>query len=206
MSRSKSSKRWLQEHHGDKYVKMAQQEGYPSRSAYKLLALQEKDHLFRPGMTVVDLGAAPGGWSMVAKKFIGEKGRVFALDILPMDSIEGVHFIQGDFTEEQVLNELLAQIKDQKIDVVLSDMAPNLSGMKAIDQPKAMYLAEIALEFALNHLTPKGIFLVKVFQGREFEAYLKVLRQHFSTVTTRKPDASRARSNEIYLLAKELIH
>ncbi len=175
MAKSKSSKRWLQEHHHDMYVKQAQLDGYPSRSAYKLLEIQQKDHLLQLGMIVVDLGAAPGGWSMVAKKCVGAKGQVFALDILPMESIPEVIFIQGDFTQQATLDQLLTQLNQQKVDVVLSDMAPNLSGMKAIDQPKAMYLAELACDFALQHLKPDGNFLVKVFQTQHLHFYF-----HFS--------------------------
>ena len=202
MSKSKSSKRWLQEHFKDVYVKQAQREGYPSRSAYKLLEIQQKDHLIQPGMIVVDLGAAPGGWSMVAKKLVGEQGQVFSLDLLPLETNIDTTFIQGDFTDQMVLNQLLENIGDQSVEVVLSDMAPNLSGVKGIDQPRAIYLCELALDFACQVLKPKGSFLVKVFQGEGSEQYLKTLRQAFAHVVIRKPKSSRSRSNEIYVLAQ----
>lgn len=202
MPRSKSSKHWLKEHFSDPYVKQAQTEGYPSRSAYKLLEIQQKDQLISPGMIVVDLGAAPGGWSVVSRDLVGKKGQVFALDILPIENIDDVTFIQGDFMEETVLNQLLEKLNGQEIDIVLSDMAPNLSGTKAIDQPKGMYLAELALDFAKQVLKPHGSFLVKVFQGEGFDAYLQAVRAQFKKVVVRKPKASRPRSNEVYLLGK----
>lgn len=203
MVKSKSSKRWLKEHFKDKYVKQAQQSGYRARSAFKLLEIQQKDHLVKPDMIVVDLGAAPGGWSQVVIEILKGKGKIFALDILPMEPISGVDFIQGDFREEQVMRKLLNYMQQQKADLVLSDMAPNISGIKATDQARAMYLAELALDFAKHVLKPGGNFLVKVFQGADFEEFLKDMRKCFAKVVTRKPQASRGRSTEIYLLGKE---
>lgn len=202
MPRSKSSHRWLKEHFDDPYVKLAKDKGYRSRATFKLIEVQEKDHLIKPGMTVIDLGSAPGGWSQVAADWVGAKGQVFALDILPMDGLPGVEFIQGDFREASVLDNLLNLIGDQKADLVISDMAPNTSGMKSVDQPRAMYLAELALELATQVLRPDGEFLVKVFQGEGFDEYYKALRSQFKSVATRKPKASRPRSKEVYLLAK----
>lgn len=200
--RSKSSGRWLQEHFEDEYVKKAQKDGYRSRAVYKLLEIDEKDHLLRPGMTVVDLGAAPGGWAEVAAQRVGEKGRVIALDILPMDSLPGVTFIQGDFREEGPYQALLEALGDNPVDLVMSDMAPNISGMKAVDQPRAMYLAELALELARKVLKPGGDLLVKAFNGEGIDAYKQELRQDFKKLIVRKPRASRPRSAEIYLLAR----
>lgn len=197
-----SSRRWLDEHFNDYYVKKAQKEGYRSRSAYKLLELNERDHLIQAGMKAVDLGAAPGGWTEVLARLVGPKGEVFALDILPMDPIAGVHVIQGDFTQESVFEQLLSQLNQQPIDLVISDMAPNISGIRGIDQPRAMYLAELALDFAIKVLKSEGCFLVKVFQGEGFDEYLKTLRQSFQQVKIRKPKSSRSRSNEVYLLAR----
>jgi len=205
VARTKSSRRWLDEHFNDPYVKRAQQDGYRSRAVYKLLEIQEKDHLLRPGMTVVDLGAAPGGWSQVAAPLVGAKGRVVALDILPMDALADVEFIQGDFREQEVLDALLARLGDARVDLVMSDMAPNISGMKAVDQPRSMYLAELALDMALRVLAPGGDFLVKVFQGEEYDAYLREVRKRFGKVLIRKPKASRPRSREVYVLARNLI-
>ncbi|OGT31298.1 MAG: 23S rRNA methyltransferase [Gammaproteobacteria bacterium RIFCSPHIGHO2_12_FULL_35_23] len=202
MARSKSSRQWLSRHFEDDYVKKAQAEGWRSRAVFKLLEIQEKDQLIKPGMQIVDLGAAPGGWSQVAAKLLKGNGKVYALDILPMASIENVIFLQGDFREEIILTELLTQLEDRKLDLVMSDMAPNLSGQKYIDQPRSMYLAELALEFAERTLKPEGTFLIKVFQGYEFEAYLRNLRQVFEKVVIRKPKASRSSSKEVYLLAK----
>ena len=202
MSRSKTSKRWLREHFDDVYVKKAQQDGYRSRAAYKLLELQEKDRLIKPGMTVLDLGAAPGGWSQVAAKLVGHKGMVIASDILSIDPIAGVEFLQGDFQEEEVYQKLLEIIGDRPVDLVISDMAPNMSGVDAVDQPRAMYLAELALEMATQVLKQDGVFVVKVFQGAGFQEYRKALQGRFTSLTTRKPEASRPRSKEIYLLAK----
>lgn len=200
MARSKSSSRWLKEHFDDPYVKEAQKKGYRSRATFKLLEIQEKDKLIQPGMVVVDLGAAPGGWSQIAVKLVGSKGKVFALDILPMDPIVDVDFIEGDFREDAVLNQLENALTGQRIDLVISDIAPNISGNDSVDQPRAMYLVELALEFAGQHLRPGGNFLVKVFQGEGFEAYFKELKQQFKKVITRKPKASRGRSREVYLL------
>jgi 23S rRNA (uridine2552-2'-O)-methyltransferase len=202
MARSKSSKRWLKEHFTDPYVKLAQQKGYRSRAAYKLLEIQEKDKIIKLGMNVVDLGAAPGGWTEIIAKLIGNEGKVFAVDILPMDPIAGVEFIQGDFTSEEILKTLLNHIGNKQIDLVVSDMAPNISGMKVIDQPRSMYLVELAFDFAQQVLKPGGTFLVKIFQGEGFDILLKNLRQSFSEVKIRKPKASRARSKEVFLLAK----
>ncbi len=202
MARSKQSKNWLKEHFDDFYVKKAQKEGYRSRAVYKLLEIQEKDHLLRPGMTIVDLGAAPGGWSQIASLYLKGKGRLVATDILPMDALVDVEFVLGDFREEDVLKQLLQCIGNDKADLVMSDMAPNISGVKAVDQPRAMYLAELALDLARKTLNSDGIFLVKVFQGEGFDEYLRELRGYFKSVTVRKPKASRPRSREVYLLAK----
>ena len=201
MSRSKSSRRWLKQHFSDRYVKRAHQEGLRSRSAYKLLEIQEKNKVIKPGMTVVDLGAAPGGWSQVAARLVGEQGKVYALDILSMSPLPNVDFMQGDFREETILQEFLKHISSRPIDLVISDMAPNLSGMRIIDQPRAMHLAELALDFAQHVLKPEGKFIIKTFQGEGFEAYLKLLRHAFETVSIRKPAASRGGSAEVYLVA-----
>lgn len=205
MARSKSSNRWLQEHFNDAYVKRAQQEGYRSRAVFKLLEIQDRDSLLRPGMTVVDLGAAPGGWSEAAVRLVGDRGRVVALDILPMDAIAGVEFIQGDFREEEVLERLMECVGNRPVDLVMSDMAPNISGTKAVDQPRAMYLAELALDLARRVLAPGGDFLVKVFQGEDFDTYLREVRGSFGKVLIRKPKASRPRSREVYLLARNYL-
>lgn len=202
MSRSKSSGNWLKEHFDDVYVKKAQEDGWRSRAAYKLLEIQEKDQLIRSGMTVLDLGAAPGGWSQVAAKLAGDNGLVIASDILEMDPIAGVEFLQGDFREQEVYQQLLDIIKNRPVDLVISDMAPNMSGMNAVDQPRAMYLCELALEMSQQVLKKNGYFLVKVFQGEGFDEYRKQIQQSFTKLITRKPDASRARSKEVYLLAK----
>jgi 23S rRNA (uridine2552-2'-O)-methyltransferase len=202
MAKSKSSKRWLSEHFDDQYVKLAQQQGYRSRSAFKLVELQDKYDLVRSGMTVVDLGAAPGGWCQVAKPLVGESGRVIGLDILEMEPVHGVDFIQGDFTEDEPLRELEAALGGQEVDLVLSDMAPNMSGMAAIDQAKAMYLAELALEFVKEHLKQGGDYVVKLFQGTDFDGYVREVRSLFEKVQVRKPKASRPRSKEVYLLAR----
>ena len=198
---SKSSAGWLKEHFDDPYVQRSWQEGYRSRASYKLLALDDKDRLFRPGMTVIDLGAAPGGWSQVAAEKVGPEGLVIASDLLEMDALAGVDFIQGDFTEESVLEAILARLGDRPVDLVMSDMAPNMSGMAAIDQPQAMVLVELALDLAQQTLRPEGRFLAKVFQGEGFDPFLKALRERFRRVVTRKPEASRSRSREVYLLA-----
>ena len=197
-----SSKAWLKEHRDDPYVQQAQREGYRSRACYKLLELQEKDRLIRPGMTVVDLGSAPGGWSQVAAQLVGHKGRVIASDILPMDAVAGVDFIQGDFTEQSVFDEIQAVIGDSIPSVVLSDMAPNMSGIVSVDQPKAMYLVELALDMAIQMLPEGGVFAAKVFHGEGFDEWLKSVRGHFKTVNSRKPAASRPRSKEVYVVAQ----
>ncbi|MDG4595129.1 MAG: 23S rRNA (uridine(2552)-2'-O)-methyltransferase RlmE [Candidatus Contendobacter sp.] len=202
MAHSKSSARWLREHFTDEYVKRAQREGYRSRAVYKLLEIDEKDRLLRPGLTVVDLGAAPGGWSQLAARLVGERGVVIALDILPMEPLPDVTFVEGDFREAMVLERLLATLNGRPVDLVISDMAPNTSGIKAVDQPRGMYLAELALDFARRALRPGGDFLTKAFQGDGFDAFLRELRAAFATVAVRKPRASRARSAEQYLLAR----
>jgi 23S rRNA (uridine2552-2'-O)-methyltransferase len=201
--RSSSSREWLKEHFTDPYVKQAQQEGYRSRAVYKLQEIQQRDRLFKPGMTVIDLGAAPGGWSQLVVKLIKPKGRVIAFDILPMDPIEGVDFIQGDFSEETTVDTLLEQLQNNRADWVLSDMAPNMSGTESVDIPKAMYLCELALDFALKVLNEKGGFLVKVFQGEGIDAFLAEIKRNFKKVSIRKPKASRGRSREVYVLARE---
>jgi 23S rRNA (uridine2552-2'-O)-methyltransferase len=198
---SKSSKEWLKEHFEDPYVQRAQKDGYRARAAYKLLEIQEKDRLIKPGMTVVDLGAAPGSWSQIAARLTGSKGLVIASDILEMDPLPGVTFLQGDFREESVYNELLTILDGRPVDLVICDMAPNTSGNAAMDQPRAMYLCELALDFATQVLKPGGQFLVKVFQGEGYEEYRKAVLARFQTLKSRKPDASRARSREMYLLA-----
>ncbi|KPN74317.1 MULTISPECIES: RlmE family RNA methyltransferase [Neisseria] len=200
--RSKSSKAWLNEHVNDHYVHMAQKDGYRARAAYKLLEINEKDKLIKPGTVLADLGSAPGSWSQVAAELAGEKGRVFALDILPMDEIQGVSFIQGDFREETVLAEFEALLGNRPLDLVICDMAPNMSGNAVTDQARSYYLCELALDFAVNHLKPGGNFLVKVFQGAGYQEYMAAMREAFAVVQTRKPQASRNRSSEIYLLAK----
>mgnify|MGYP003675245847 FL=1 len=197
MARSKSSAGWLKEHFDDPYVKQSQADGYRSRASYKLLEIQKKDKLFKQGMTVIDLGAAPGGWSQVAQDLVGEKGKVIASDILPMDALTDVVFVQGDFTDENVFDELMSKI-DGKVDLVISDMAPNMSGNASVDIPNAMYLVELALDMARQTLKPNGAFIAKVFQGEGFDALLNEMRQSFTKVYSRKPDASRARSREIY--------
>ncbi len=192
----------MQEHFDDQYVKKSKEQGYRSRASFKLLELNKKDGLIRPGMTLVDLGAAPGGWSQVAAELVGDKGRVVASDILPMDALPGVQFVQGDFTQESVLNEILQLLGDELADLVISDMAPNMSGMSAVDQPASMYLVELALELAREVLRPGGDFVAKVFQGEGFDAYMNDMRSSFGKVYTRKPDASRARSREVYLVGR----
>ena len=204
MARSKSSNDWMKEHFDDHYVKLAQKAGYRSRSTFKLEEIDKKDKLMRPGMTVVDLGSAPGGWSDYALRKVGDKGTVVALDILPMTPLTGVHFIEGDFREDSALDELNDVLNGQQIDLVLSDMAPNITGVSSIDQPSSMYLVELALDFALTNLSKQGSFVVKVFQGEGFEQYMKAMRDGFQKVVTRKPDASRPRSREVYLLGKGL--
>ena len=199
--RTPSSTRWLKEHFDDKYVQKAQKLGLRSRAVFKIDEIQLKDKLIKPGMTVVDLGAAPGGWSQFAVEQVGDKGRVIACDILPMDPIAGVDFLQGDFREEAVLATLLERVGDTKVDVVMSDMAPNMSGTLAVDQPRSMYLVELALEMCKEVLAPNGSFVVKVFQGVGSEEYLKAVREVFKVVKVRKPDSSRARSREVYIVA-----
>ena len=199
-----SSKAWLKEHFSDQWVAKAQAEGYRSRASFKLLEMHEKDRLFRPGMTVLDLGAAPGGWSQVAGRLMGSHGTVIASDILPMDALPDVTFIEGDFREDAVYEQILAALGDRKADLVMSDMAPNMSGNKGVDQPRAMYLAELALDMAERVLEPDGQFLVKVFQGEGFDEYRQMLLQRFDRVVSRKPAASRARSTEVYQLASGL--
>jgi 23S rRNA (uridine2552-2'-O)-methyltransferase len=201
MARSKSSKRWLNEHFDDEYVRRAQQEGYRSRAIYKLIEIQQKDHILKPGMTVIDLGAAPGGWSEYAVKKLGGKGRIIALDILPMEPVSGVEIILGDFREDEVLAQLLDVIGETGADLVISDMAPNISGMEVVDIPRSYYLADLALDLARQVLKPGGGLLVKLFQGEGFDGYQKALKQSFKRVVMRKPKASRARSREIYALA-----
>tara|TARA_Y100000782_G_C10186808_1_gene267120 strand:- start:326 stop:946 length:621 start_codon:yes stop_codon:yes gene_type:complete len=202
VAKSTSSERWLKEHFDDQYVKKAKEHGYRSRASFKLIELDEKDKLFKSGMTVVDLGAAPGGWSQIAAERVGDRGRVVASDILPMDGMAGVEFVQGDFTEEEVLNQILSALGEEPADLVISDMAPNMSGMSAVDQPAAMYLVELALDMAREVLKPGGNFVAKVFQGEGFDQYLLDMRKSFNKVVTRKPDSSRARSREVYLLGK----
>jgi len=205
MARTKSSGRWLQRHFDDAYVRKAQQAGYRSRAVFKLLEINERDHILRSGMTVIDLGAAPGGWSQVLAKIVGERGQVIALDILPMDPLPGVRILQGDFREEPVMAELLKVVGGQRVDLVISDMAPNISGMKAVDQPRAMYLAELALDLARKVLSPGGTLLVKAFQGEGLDEFRRELQRSFRTVNTRKPKASRPASREVYMLAKNYV-
>ncbi|BBE51287.1 Ribosomal RNA large subunit methyltransferase E [Ferriphaselus amnicola] len=200
MKRSKTSKQWMSEHVNDPFVQLAQKEGYRSRAAYKLLEIDEKDKLLKSGMVVVDLGATPGGWSQIAARKVGDSGKVIALDLLPLHPIHGVEFIQGDFREDDVLAQLEKSLGGKQIGLVISDMAPNISGVGVADQARAMYLCELALDFAVQHLRPEGSFLIKVFQGAGFEEYLKLMRGHFSKVVSRKPKASRDRSSEVYLL------
>src|SRR5512136_2511777 len=199
--RSKSSEQWLKEHHSDAYVKRARKEGFRSRAAFKLEELDAAERLLRPGMVVVDLGAAPGGWSQYAAKALNGKGSVFALDILPMAAVPGVTFIEGDFREAGPMQALKAALGGRPVDLVMSDMAPNMSGIDAVDQPRQLYLAELALEFSREVLRPGGVFLAKVFQGAGFDEYLRAVRREFEKVRMKKPPASRARSAEMYLLA-----
>ena len=198
-----SSKAWLKEHREDSYVQRAQREGYRSRASYKLIEIQEKDRLIRPGMTVLDLGSAPGGWSQVATALLADSGRVVASDMLSMDSLPGVTFVQGDFTEQLVFERIVAALEGGPVDLVMSDMAPNMSGVTDVDQPRAMYLVELALDMARHTLAPGGAFVAKVFQGEGFDALLRDTRAFFGKVLTRKPGASRPRSREVYLVAKD---
>jgi 23S rRNA (uridine2552-2'-O)-methyltransferase len=202
MARSGSSQRWLSEHFSDEYVKLAQQRGYRSRAAFKLEEIQARDRLLKPGATVIDLGAAPGGWSQFAAEKIGKSGRIIALDILPMEAIDGLDFIQGDFQEEAVLERLLETLNGRPADLVLSDMAPNMSGARSVDQPRAMHLAELALDMARKVLRPGGDFAVKLFMGAGFDEYQREARRSFAGLANRKPKASRDRSREVYLVAK----
>jgi 23S rRNA (uridine2552-2'-O)-methyltransferase len=206
MKRSKTSKAWMQEHVNDPYVKKAKQEGWRSRAAYKLQEIDDRDHLLRPGIMVVDLGAAPGGWSQLAAQKLAGKGRVIALDVLEMVGLPGVTFIQGDFREDAVLEQLVAALDGKPVDLVISDMAPNMSGVGIADQARSMHLAELALDFAATWLKPGGTFLVKVFQGTGFQEYLAEMRRHFRQVVTRKPKASRDRSSEVYLMGKDRLN
>ncbi len=201
-SRSKSSQRWLKEHFSDPFVKKAQKEGMRSRAAYKLEELLERDRLLKPHMVVVDLGAAPGGWSQQVRRQMGDTGRVLALDILEMPPLAGVEFLHGDFREQDVLSAFEAMLGNVPVDLVLSDMAPNKSGMDAVDQPRMMHLAELAMDFADNHLKPGGAFLIKLFQGVGFDDYVRELRRRYEKVAIRKPDASRKRSPEVYALGQ----
>lgn len=203
MKPSKTSKQWMLEHVNDPYVQRAQKDGYRSRAAYKLLEIDERDHLLKPGMVVVDLGATPGGWCQVAAAKLGQHGKIIALDLLPLHPLPRVEFIQGDFRDDAVLAQLEEKLGGQQIGLVISDMAPNISGIESADQARAIHLAELALEFAVQHLKPGGAFLVKVFQGVGFEDYLKLMRSHFVKVVARKPKASRDRSSEQYLLGLE---
>lgn len=202
--RRPSSARWIAEHENDPYVKEARRLGFRSRAVFKLKEINERDRLLRPGMVVVDLGAAPGGWSQLARPLLGPSGRMIALDILPMEPLAGVDVITGDFREETVLRELESKVGSQAVDLVLSDMAPNVSGIDTADQAGQLYLCELALEFARAHLKPRGDLVLKVFQGEGFDAFLKTIRQDFESVTIRKPKASRPRSREVYLLARGL--
>ncbi len=202
MKRSKTSKQWMREHVNDVYVQRAKSEGYRSRAAYKLLEIAARDKLLKPGMVVVDLGAAPGGWSQVARTQVEARGLVFALDLLAMEPLPGITFLQGDFREDAVVDALAGLLAGRKIDLVLSDMSPNISGIVMSDQARAMYLAELALDFAAKHLKHGGNLLVKVFQGSGFEEFLRQMRAQFRSVVTRKPEASRGRSSELYLLGK----
>jgi 23S rRNA (uridine2552-2'-O)-methyltransferase len=199
-----SSKAWLKEHREDPYVQQAQRDGYRSRACYKLLELQEKDRLIRPGMTVLDLGSAPGGWSQVAAALVGNRGRVIASDILPMEEIAGVTFIEGDFTQDDVFSQIIDALQGNPVDLVMSDMAPNMSGVHAVDQPRAIYLVELALDMASQVLGPGGSFVTKLFHGEGFDAVFAQAKGSFSKVLTRKPKASRPRSREVYMVAKEV--
>ncbi len=207
MAKSKSSNAWLQEHFDDEYVKKSQQDGYRSRAVYKLIEIQQKDKLIKPNMNIIDLGAAPGGWSQYAVKLVGKKGRVIASDILDIDLLPFVEFIKGDFTEQSVLDEILDVLKkddtkNNKLDVVISDMAPNISGVESIDLPRSIYLCELALEMAREVLKPSGSLVVKLFQGQGSDEYLRDVRSSFRQVKIRKPKASRARSKEVYVVAR----
>lgn len=202
MKKNKTSRAWVHDHLNDPYVQRAQADGYRARAAYKLTEIDERDHLLRPGAVVVDLGAAPGSWCQIAVKRCGPKGRVLALDLLPMEAVAGVDFLLGDFTEDAVLEEFERRLDGARVDVVLSDMAPNLSGVATVDQARSIHLCELALDFAVRHLKPGGQFLVKVFQGEGFMAFRQQMESAFASVQVRKPKASRDRSAEVYLLGK----
>ena len=202
MPRTKSSNEWLRRHVNDPFVKQAQIDGYRSRSAYKLIELNEKDRLIKPNMRILDLGSAPGGWSQVAGRLVGRKGRVLATDILPMDPVPNVDFIQGDFTDEKVVEQLLEWLGEGKFDLIISDIAPNLSGIDSADQAGSMYLLEIALDTVRKTLAPGATFVAKMFQGSGSDDYMKELRKHFEKVLIRKPAASRKESREVYIVAK----
>ena len=204
MSRSKSSKRWLQEHHHDAYVLKAREQGYRSRAVFKLEQIQHKDRILKPGQFVLDLGAAPGGWSEYASQIVGHTGRIIAIDLLPMEPIAGVEFVQGDFTEQDTLDRLLALIDERRFDLVISDMAPNFSGMESVDQPKSIHLAELAFDLAREFMMSDGVFVSKLFQGAGFEDLVSQFRSSFKSVKLRKPDSSRSRSNEIYAVCSGL--
>ncbi len=201
MGKSKSSHQWLQRHVNDEYVKRSQADGYRSRASYKLLEIQERDHLIKPNQVIVDLGAAPGGWSQVAIKLVGRNGRVLATDLLEMDSIPGVDFVQGDFRKQEVVDKLIRLLDGRKIDLVISDIAPNISGVTAVDQPRSMYLCELALDFAREQLKSGGSLVVKVFHGAGFDDFIRETRNSFGRVVTRKPKASRPKSREVYMVA-----
>ena len=201
MGRSKSSHQWMQRHVNDEYVKRSQVDGYRSRASYKLLEIQQRDSIIKPGQVIVDLGSAPGGWSQVAAKLVGHKGRVLATDLLEMDPVQGVEFVQGDFTEQPVVDELIRLLDGRKPDLVISDIAPNISGMSAVDQPRSMYLCELALDFARQQLKSGGSLVVKVFHGAGFDDFIRDARTSFDRVVTRKPRASRPKSREVYMVA-----
>ena len=203
MAKSKN-RSWIKQHVNDPYVMQSQKDGYRSRASYKLLEIIGKDRLIRPGMTVVDLGSAPGGWSQVAMELVGHEGRVHAIDLLPMDGIAGVDFILGDFTDEPILQELLALVDNRPVDLVISDMAPNLTGSKAVDQPTSIYLVELAVDLACQVMKPEGVFIAKLFQGVGFDEFVRHARTLFNAASMRKPDASRAKSREVYMVAKGL--
>jgi len=202
---AKKNRRWMNEHLSDEYVKRAQQMGYRSRAAFKLLDIHQRDNLLKPGAVVVDLGAAPGGWSQVAVKHVGRRGKIIALDLLPMAPLTGVTFIQTDFCEQNALDQLFDCLNNRQVDLVISDMAPNISGCKAVDQPKSLYLAELALDFTGQVLRPGGKLLVKVFQGEGIDSFRRNMQHMFKQVLTRKPKASRPASRELYLLGKNRI-
>jgi len=204
MAQNKKRSPWLQQHLDDPYVKQAQKDGYRSRAAYKLVEIDQRDRILKPGMIVIDLGAAPGGWTQLALQKVGAKGKVLAVDILPMDDIPGAIILEGDFTQQETLDRMFGVLGQTKVDLVISDMAPNISGVKSVDQVRAMYLAELALDLACNVLEPTGNFVVKVFMGEGFDEFIKTIRQRFRSVSVRKPAASRAKSRENYIVAKGL--